>query len=289
MGELTFLDGPMGTELERRGLALPAPAWSAVAVAMAPDLVAAIHADYAAAGADVHTAATFRTTRRALAGTPWEGRAAELLRTAVDLARAAAAAAPHHPTGRPAMVAGSLAPLEDCFTPAATPDDDALAAEHGELAGQLAEAGCDLLLVETMPTLRELTAATRAAVATGLPVWASVTLGPRGDFFDAAGLAAAAGSARDAGAEAFAVNCSPADRIARALAGLGAAPRPPRLGAYGNAIFAGHLDWPPAPYAEAAADWVAAGADIVGGCCGTGPAHLAALRARLASPPTDGA
>ena len=68
MGELTFLDGPMGTELERRGVALPAPAWSAAALASAPQLVAAIHADYAAAGADVATAATFRTTRRALAG-----------------------------------------------------------------------------------------------------------------------------------------------------------------------------------------------------------------------------
>jgi len=270
---ITLLDGPLGSELERRGLPLPAPAWSARAVFERPDLVSAIHADYAAAGADVHTAATFRTTPRALRGTPWEGRWEEGLQRAVALCREAA--------GR-GRVAGSLAPLEDCFTPGRTPDEASLRREHGQLAAALARAGCDLLLVETMPTRRELLAATRAAAATGLPVWAAATLGPRGDFFTPEDLAATAREAAGAGAQAFLVNCTPADRVTAALAGpLPAACRQAvlDLGAYANAIFPGEDAWPPERYVEAATRWVAAGARIVGACCGTGPAHVAALRA----------
>jgi S-methylmethionine-dependent homocysteine/selenocysteine methylase len=270
---VTLLDGPLGTELERRGLPLPPPAWSARAVFERPDLLSAIHADYAAAGADVHTAATFRTTGRALRGTPWEGRGEEGVRRAVALCREAAAG------GR---VAGSIAPLEDCFSPELTPDDASLRREHARLATALAAAGCDLLLVETMPTRRELLAATRAAAATGLPVWAAATLGPRGEFFTPQALAALAREAHAAGACAFLVNCSPADRITAVLTGALARAGLPRelvLGAYGNALFPGEAAWPPGRYVDEARRWVAAGARIVGSCCGTGPDHTSALRA----------
>ncbi|MBM3984966.1 MAG: homocysteine S-methyltransferase family protein [Planctomycetes bacterium] len=270
---LTLLDGPLGTELERRGLALPAPAWSARAVFERPDLLSAIHGDYAAAGADVHTAATFRTTARALRGTPWEGRWEEGVRRAVALCREAAQG------GR---VAGSIAPLEDCFSPELTPDDASLRREHAQLATALAQAGCDLLLVETMPTRRELLAATGAAAATGLPIWAAATLGPSGDFFTPEELATLAREAQSAGASAFLVNCTPADRITAVLAGpVATAGVPPglALGAYGNALFAGEAAWPPGRYVAEARRWVAAGARIVGSCCGTGPDHTAALRA----------
>ena len=288
---LVLLDGPLGSELEARGVPLPAPAWSARAVAEAPDVVAAIHRDYAEAGADVHTTCTFRTRRRSLIGTPWYGRHDELARRATDLCRAAVDEVGH---GR---VAGGLAPLEDCFRPDLTPDDEALAAEHAELATALADAGCDLLLVETMPTLRELIAATRAAADTGLPVWSAVTFGPDGDCFDDTSLLRARDAALDAGAEAFLVNCTPADRITSALGHLAAHPATdqaggradaPRrnpggaaLGAYGNAIFEGQTDWPAERYVDEVERWRALGATILGGCCGTTPAHLARLRARL--------
>ena len=276
---VVLLDGPIGTELERRGFALPAPLWSARAVFEAPELLARIHHDYAAAGADVHTAATFRTTRRALRGSVWEARWAELAARAVALARAAAR------TVAGGRVAGSLAPLEDCFSPQLTPDDATLAREHAELAAALAQAGCDLLLVETMPTLRELRAATRAAVATGIPTWAAVTLGPQGDYFDPAALIAARHVAREEGAEAFLLNCTPADAITRAIAGAfpaGACLPDLAFGAYGNDLFAGGRGWSPARYADEARLWLAAGARIVGGCCGTGPEHLGEIARRRA-------
>jgi S-methylmethionine-dependent homocysteine/selenocysteine methylase len=149
-------------------------------------------------------------------------------------------------------------------------------------------------------------------VRTGLPVWSAVTLGPRGDYCDAEDVAEARRAALDAGAEAFLVNCSPPPLITAMLdalaAGSGgakgaqavtpdvapgaspgaapdAAPRPTRLGAYGNDLFEGHTAWSPGRYAEEAAGWARRGASILGGCCGTTPAHLAALRARLRDAP----
>ena len=273
---LVLLDGPLGTELERRGLPLPAPMWSARALVEAPLLIGQVHADYAEAGAQVHTANTFRTTHRALTGTEWASRWRALLRLAVRLCKESV------PEG--ARVAGSLAPLEDCFSPQLTPPDDALTREHGELARALAEAGCDLLLVETMPTLKELRAATEAAVATGLPVWAGVTLGPRGDFFDADGVRAAARAAADAGAQAFLVNCTApplTSTLLESLAESAARPSTLALGAYANTIFEGGVEWPPERYVEEARRWRQAGASIIGGCCGTTPAHIAALRRDL--------
>jgi S-methylmethionine-dependent homocysteine/selenocysteine methylase len=269
---LTFLDGPLGSELERRGVALPAPLWSAVGVLQRPELLVEIHRDYAEAGAQVHTAATFRTTARALRDTEWQATWREVAGRAVALCRQA--------VGGDVRVAGSIAPLEDCFTPEATPDDETLAREHTELAGCLASAGCDLLLVETMPTERELIAATRAAAATGLPVWSAITLGPEGDFFDADSTAAARTAAIEAGAAAFLVNCTPPDRITRLLDRLPSDDEVP-LGAYGNDIFDGETGWSPARYAEEAARWRDLGATLLGGCCGTRPEHLVATRARL--------
>src|SRR5579883_1481352 len=102
-GRLIVLDGPLGTELARRGVATPAPAWSAHALDVAPEVVAAIHRDYVAAGATVHTTNTFRTKRRSV-GDRWE----ELLKRAVRIARESVGEL---------RVAGSIAPLEDCYRP----------------------------------------------------------------------------------------------------------------------------------------------------------------------------
>lgn len=267
---LRLLDGPLGTALEDRGAATPLPLWSAAPLADQPELVAAIHADYARAGASVHATATFRTTARALAGSPWAERWRELARRAVDLCREGA--------GPGGTVAGSLAPLEDCWHPERTPDEPALTAEHGALAECLAQAGVDLLLVETMPSTKELVAATRVAVATGLPVWSALTLGPRGDFFDGPGVLDAAARAADAGAQAFLINCTPADAITPLLEALATSPhRPALLGAYGNAIFPGGERWTPEAYLAEARRWRAAGASLIGGCCGTTADHVRAL------------
>src|SRR5690606_9564410 len=143
---------------------------------------------YVAAGAEIVTADTCRTHRRSLAAAGLAARAAELTALAVRLARAAAGQAAG---SRPCWIAGSIAPLEDCYRPDLVPDDEALAREHAAQAEALAAAGADLLLVETMNTVREAHAATRAAAATGLPVWTSFVCDGAGRLLSGEPLAAA--------------------------------------------------------------------------------------------------
>ncbi|MCC6553059.1 MAG: homocysteine S-methyltransferase family protein, partial [Polyangiaceae bacterium] len=172
---IVILDGPMGTELAARGVATPPPLWSAAALVddgggdhpRGQDVVRAIHRDYARAGARVHTASTFRTRRRQ-AGARWE----ELTARAVALAREAA--------GPGDLVAGSLAPIEDCYRPDRSPADPR--PEHREMARALAAAGVDLILCETFPHVGEALVAVEEAVATGVPAWVSLTAGPAADL-----------------------------------------------------------------------------------------------------------
>ena len=145
-----LLDGATGTELDRRGVAIDLPLWSALALIEAPDEVRAVHAAYLEAGADALTTATFRTQRRTLERGGRSGDDATLTRLAVDLARDAAAGA-----GRPVLVLGSDAPLEDCYRPALAPDAGVCRREHAEHQTHLLDAGVDALLIETMGSARE--------------------------------------------------------------------------------------------------------------------------------------
>ncbi len=281
-----LFDGALGSELTRRGIATPLPLWSAAALRDAPEAIAAIHRDHVAAGAEVVTTATFRTTRRALAKAGIRDAAAcarEWTTQAVALARAAG----------PRFVAGSIAPLEDCYEPERVPDDAALAREHAWLARDLAAAGVDLLLVETMNTVREAVAATRVARATGLPVIVSFVcasdLRANARLLSGERVVDAARTLLAEGVDALGINCTPVATLHRPLAELlqTVAGRVP-CAAYGNVGRTDAIqgwtctaDCPPADYAKAAARWLAQGARIVGGCCGTTAEHVAALRALL--------
>lgn len=283
------LDGAMGTALALAGVRVEGPAWSSRAVLEAPDEIAKLHAAYAAAGARVHTANTFRATRPALeawtsapAGTTvrdWVAKAVRIARDAVP---------GEH------LVAGSLSPLADCY--AAEPAPVNAFDLHREQSEHLAAAGVDLILCETFPNPGEALAAVEAAKTTGLPVWLALTAGPDGTLLRPEVLARTARQAAARGADVVLASCTPAtamDRFLRPLAETGV-----RFGAYANVgeprEALGYLvDWeepspPPedmarraARYAELAGSWVELGASVVGGCCGTTPAHLRALTKRL--------
>jgi S-methylmethionine-dependent homocysteine/selenocysteine methylase len=285
-GAPILLDAAMGTQLERHGAPSGLPLWSARALMESPELVLAIHRAEAAAGAEILTANTFRTHRRTLAREGLEARSAELTRTAVALAREAARGA-----GRPVFVVGSLSPLEDCYRPDLTPHGEALEREHALQAESLAAAGVDGILVETQNTVREMAAATRWAKATGLPVVASMITDGQGRLLSGETIEEAVRSLASLKLEALSINCVPARRLGGDLALLAlAAPGAP-LAAYGNLgapsgedRTAFTEDVTPEDYAALARDWLAAGARIVGGCCGTTTAYTAALRLMLDSP-----
>lgn len=279
-----LLDGATGTELTRRGVDTSLPLWTAAAILEAPDVLRQIHRDYVEAGAELITANTFRTHARSLKAAGWDQRAGELTERAVQLAREAA--------GQRAWVAGSLAPLEDCYSPERTPADDALAREHAEQATNLAAAGVDCILAETMPTVREAMAAARAAVATGLPTWVGFVCDSEGKLLSGESVAEAAEGVLPLGPAGLLINCTPTPEVHRALAALRKAAGDMPLGAYGNI---GRPDpqqgWvttdaaDPEAYARYAETWLSSGARLIGGCCGTTPDHIAALRKLLDRPP----
>ncbi len=284
-----LLDGAMGSLLAERGGDTRLPLWSARALIDAPETVRQIHLDYLRAGARVSTTNTFRTHRRSLARAHLGEHAGHLTRLAVDLARQACGSfrrdAPK--SGFP-LIAGGISPLEDCYRPDLAPGYDAALPEHREIARTLADAGADLLLVETMPAWPEAHAALTAALETNLPVWFSLHTGTPGVLLSGENLAVRLAEL-DQYPAAVLVNCIPADRASEDARFLrGHVPEHIPVGIYANS---GHIDpvhgWSienrisPARYADLAATWVDAGARIIGGCCGTTPAHIAAVRARL--------
>jgi len=286
-GELIVLDGAMGTELTRRGVPTPLPLWSAQALLDAPDTIRAIHEEYVAAGADIITANTFRATPRTLAKAGRAGEAERLVELAVGLAREAAV---RTRGARDVLVAGALAPLEDCYRPDLAPEPPVAEREHAEQAVRLARQGVDLILIETMNNTAEAKAALRGAKAAGVPVLVSFICKSAREILNGELLADAVAAVEPFKPDAILVNCVAPGTVADCLGEMSRATRLP-LGCYPNAgepnmaegTWRFDPEWTPERFAEAAAGWVARGAQIVGGCCGVGPDHIRALR--LALPP----
>jgi S-methylmethionine-dependent homocysteine/selenocysteine methylase len=299
-GDAVLLDGALGTELVRRGVR-----WRKHGLLTDADQVQQLHQDYLAAGCDVLRTNTFQLNPRiflnvfrnrehmAHIGAPGLAELTPtLLRTSVEMARQARARAGRDPQ---VAIAGVLSPLEHCFRPDLTPPPEVARCEHETQARVLADAGADLLMLESMNNLTEARAALAAALATGLPVWVSFVLGPEGELLSREPLESAVKEMESGGALAVLVNCTPPEDLTRALARLQKVCRGPfggfaHIGRFSPPSwkfeffprFTDTEDWPPERYAEEARRWRQLGACILGGCCGTGPAHIAALSALLA-------
>jgi S-methylmethionine-dependent homocysteine/selenocysteine methylase len=281
-----LLDGATGTELARRGIATTLPLWSAHALADDRGLrvLTAIHEDYARAGARILATCTFRTTRRALGRAGLDDDAwRRFNRRAVEAARAGAAAA-----GRACLVAGGIAPLEDCYRPDLVPSPGACLEEHRRQVDLLARLGVDLILIETMNHAGEAAAALAAAAASGLDVLLSLCPRPPAHLLSGEPLAETVPRLRAAGGgalRALLLNCATPETLAEIY---------PRFAALAGGLPHGlyaHLGEPdpltgwrlparhdPGAYARFMAARVREGARLVGGCCGTTPAHIEALR-----------
>jgi S-methylmethionine-dependent homocysteine/selenocysteine methylase len=301
-----------------------------------PETVLRIHRDYAAAGADILTANTFRTTVRmmrragveeisagrrrageppriatehdakrpaapdgstapALPGAPHPRRSGDgspsdrsesLTALAVALARKAA----DETAGRTVLVAGSIAPLEDCYRPDLVPPEAELREEHGLQALRLSRAGVDFILLETMGTVREAMIALAAARETGNEVVVSFLCRDRGRLYGGEPLADAVRETASLSPAMLSLNCIPVRQIAEAIDALTTVWSGP-WAVYANAgrpedLESGDITTAVGAeaYAAHAAGWLAAGARIIGGCCGTTPEHIAALRRLIPVP-----
>jgi S-methylmethionine-dependent homocysteine/selenocysteine methylase len=279
-GRTLLLDGGTGTELRRRGMALGGTSWSAHASLSHYDLLRAIHCDYIDAGADVITTNTFATTRFVLEAAGHRDDFALINARAVAAAREA-----RDRSGRVVAIAGSISCLPPRFDVHAYPDDRTERAAYFELAETLAEAGVDLLALEMLQETHHAPLACEAARAVGLPVWLGVScrLGADdalvGFDFPLVPLATCLEALLPFAPAAVAVMHSPPNAIEPALREVRAR-WPGPLGAYpeiGDGTPHAPHSVTPDSLAAQAFGWLASGAQIIGGCCGTTPEHIRAL------------
>jgi len=276
-------DGGMGTLLYSRGI--PQQACLEELVVRRPDLVGAAHREYLAAGAELIETLTFGANRVRLAPAGLDISAGLLNRRAAALAREARDVA-----GREALVGGSIGPLESAGRGGVRQLDAVTRdAFHEQLDGLL-EGGIDVVVLETFVDLDELLLAIEVArQASDLPIIASLTFGEELTLRNGTGPAEAARLVADAGADVVGVNCGAGpqgcidalEQMAGELQGRTPSSIMPNAG-----LPQRHADrfvYAAAPEYLAAmtALMLGAGARIVGGCCGTTPEHIAAMRATL--------
>ena len=292
-GELVILDGAIGSEMLRRGLT-----WEAHKVDSHPDWIRSIHADYVAAGADVISTNTFQLARRSfvnhfcddahmrrIGAAGLEKKAGELIHDAVALARKARDASPRK---KEVAIAGAMTTLEWCFRPDLTPAPDEMRAEYRETIRHFKDAGADLMLFETFNRWLEARVALEAAREVGLPAWVAFVPDDEGRLLSGDSIAMTAEKLAPLKPAGILFNCAPVADVGLALTELrkhyqGASGVYPHVGRYDPPDWMFTDEYPPDKYLEEARGWVKTGATVVGGCCGTTPMHIEALRRGLVS------
>lgn len=271
----------MGTELHRRDVDTGLPLWSANALLAHPSTVLQIHKEYIAAGADIITTNTFRTTKRTFKRANLPDRSKQVTQSAVQLAIQAREGFPDRQT----LIAGSIAPLEDCYRPDLVPPDDQLREEHTEIAERLATLDVDFLLLETMNTIREAYAASKAASATGKEFVVSFVCRKDGNLYSGESLENAIRTVREFRPTAFSINCVSPRYLGTVLRNLKSLTSLPIM-VYGNVGLPEDerqdehftVDILENAYTEHAVSWMKSGVSIIGGCCGTTPRYIEALK-----------
>jgi homocysteine S-methyltransferase len=284
-------DGAMGTMLHTRGIGFD-KCFDELNLDN-PAAVADIHREYIEAGAQLVITNTFGANRFKLAKHGMESRLAEINRAGVELAQRAVAA-----SFRDVLVAGDVGPLGVRIAPYGRVQPDVARAAFAEQIDALCAAGADLIVIETMSDLYEIKEAIKAARDTcTLPVVASVTFTRDDRTLLGDDPAKVARTLAEAGADVIGVNCSggPAQllRILKAMKAAVVAMADTQVRPYlwvkPNAGWpeqvSGRIMYPADPeyFGEYALSFREAGANVVGGCCGTTPAHIASMRRALAS------
>jgi homocysteine S-methyltransferase len=297
-GNVTVLDGGLATELEARGHDLSNRLWSARLLVEDPDAIEAVHRAYYDAGARVATTASYQATIPGFTAAGLDrGAALAAIRRSVELARRArdGIAADDGDSAGDLLVAGSVGPygamLADGseYTGDHDPGADALRDLHAPRMEALLEAGADLLALETIPTVREAVVLVDLVAELGATAWLSFQC--RDAATTAAGEPieeAVAVGAEAPGIVAVGVNCTAPRHVPALLAAAGAATTKPLI-AYpndGDTWDAQDRRWvaadPGGRFDPAAvASWAGLRVTWLGGCCGTGPADIAALAAAL--------
>ncbi|WP_030131270.1 homocysteine S-methyltransferase family protein [Pseudomonas sp. QTF5] len=292
---LRLLDGGMGRELKRIGAPFRQPEWSALALIEAPEFVLQAHRAFVDAGARIITTNSYAVVPFHIGEERFAAKGRVLAERAGQLARQAASE-----SAEPVIVAGSLPPALGSYRPDLF-DHQRSVTIHRELIAGL-QAHVDVWLAETQSSTAEVRAVAEALGTELKPLWVSFTLldevneSPQLRSTEPVGEAVRV--AAEVGARVVLFNCSQPEVMAAALAEardvLNSLDQSIELGVYANAFppvsteaeanstlleIRGDLD--PESYLRWSRSWVAAGASIVGGCCGIGPEHIAQLHLHL--------
>ncbi|MEN6370462.1 MAG: homocysteine S-methyltransferase family protein [Armatimonadota bacterium] len=275
-GRILIFDGAMGTQLEERGVH-PGPE----ANLKSPEIVIDVHKAYIDAGADVLITNTLTANRIALERSGESGKIAEYNTAGVEICRKAA--------GDRAYVAGDISSTGQFMEPYGDYTEDQFHEVFSEQAKILEGAGADLIIIETMTALNETIVAVKACKsATSLPVIASMSFDP-----GAAGPRTMMGNdvesfvkkIDEAGADIIGTNCGgmTPEQMAEVIATMrGVTNKPiiaePNAGVPELIDGQAQFNLGPDGFAEGAIKCVKSGAQLIGGCCGTSPAHIAALK-----------
>jgi len=273
-------DGAVGTMLYAKGVSLDSNFEHLNLVR--PDLVLELACEYVAAGAQVIETNTFGANFTKLAAIGLGHKVAEINAAGVRIARQAAGQRPD------ILVAGSVGPL----VRVKGDERELTAAEMEDVFGvqcrALAGGGIDFFLLETFGSLPQLISAVRSARSTGLPVCASMAFLEGGRSGDGTSVEAFCADMEQAGADMIGANCGAGPlelvKVVRRLAGLTHKP----IAAYANSGFPEYHDGryiyrtTPDYFAAMAGEMAEAGANLIGGCCGTTPEHIAAMAGALA-------
>lgn len=284
--EILIIDGGTGSELQRRGVAMDTNAWSGAAALGHEALLRQIHRDYILAGAEVITANTFGTTRFVLASAGLDNEFERINRRAMRAVREAREDA----AAGPVAIAGSLSCLPPGNDPAAYPDPHGELDGYRELAELLAAEGADLIALEMMEDTVHSAMAMAAALETGLPVWLGVStrLSDRGDSlvgfdFPDTPLAEPLEALVPMNPAVVNVMHTPPEAVGPALEELrhywsGPCGVYPELGDFSAPDWQFTRQLAPDEFVAHAVAWVEQGARVLGGCCGTFPEHIRALK-----------
>ena len=285
-GEVIIIDGATGTELQHRGVPMHGKVWCAAANLSHPREIRQLHEDYIRAGADVIIANTYAAARHALEPAGFGDKVEAINRAAVDAAISARDAA----ADRPVCIAGSISDFITKPVDSKWLEPETLEATFREQAEQLAAAGVDLIAMEMIQKPEIAIPAIKAAIATGLPVWIGCSCRQHDDLPELTTrddrdclFSTTVNEIAGLGAGVITVMHSDVEDTEAGLRAVRERWSGP-LGAYPNSGYFTMPNWQfvdviaPEALVEQARPWIEIGTQIIGGCCGLGPAHVAALR-----------
>lgn len=286
--QFVIIDGATGTELQRRGVPMDEVAWSGAAVLSHPDTVREVHEQYIRAGAEVIISNTFGSTRQMLEPAGFGEHVESVNRRGVEIATEARADSGNVDVA----VAGSISAMPPGFDREAYFSPERELDSYREAITIQAEAGADLIALEMMEDTEHAARAMQAAVDSKLPVWLGVSCKQTDDGRligfgrEDQSLADVLDALIPMGPTLVNIMHTNAHVIPKALEILKQRWDGP-IGVYPESGYFTKPNWnfvdviPPDELVEDATGWAKTGVRLLGGCCGTGPEHIRALKARF--------